>query len=1138
LCAAALLSGFSAFPAAKGPLGRASLKSAGDRSLALPDRAAPKQALASQHPAFAPAMPFVFEKNVGQTPGPFKFLAHGHGYSLGLTNGAAVMSLASGLGGGKRSEMTIRPLGGNPNPVLSGADRQSAVANYFVGNDQRKWLKGVPMFGGARYKSVYPGIDMVYRGNEGQLEYDFVLAPGADPARISVAYEGARSLRVDRAGDLLIRTGSGEIRQKRPYAYQTIRDRRRAVAAGYRVQGTAVSVHLGPYDRARQLIIDPIVNYGSYIGGNDIDEVNGVAVDPEGMAYVVGNTRSSDFPNPQSQPKPVASPTPFDPNKSDNSTFLADSFVAKFDMQASGSSSLKYVTFVGGNGNEAGKAIAVDSHQNVFFAGITESSDFPSLNAFQGPSAGSWGFVAQLDSAGTLAYASRIGYNRQTVASGIAVHEAAGVSYAYVTGFTTSDGKGTPDGRQATFPDGFATEGAYRAARTGSASASDAFLVRVNPALSGTASLVYATYLGGNEADGNGEQGGQVAVDQTGVAYVVSAGESTDFPGTLPPSHQNRLFVAKLSGDGKNLLQARSYGRAKAGGIVTGAGGSVYVTGSTDDAAFNPGGTPGFQPKHGPNLQAGSGVSLSSASDAFVLRVSSDLSPAAFTFLGGNEEDYGAGIALDKAGNVYVTGSTASSDFPRTQGPPVSCPGDLCSFTAFLTKLSPDLGKLGYSALFTSGELRLSANNGSGIAVTETPTHGIVVAGSSGPPHGSTSVQTQELPVSPNAYQRSPSGKDDGFITRWGVPTVTGVSQICGPVAGGTPVIITGRDFAGLGPTGLADGVTEVKFGDALLAKGAGYVVTSDTSITAVTPPHPPAAVHVTVANGLGSSPASEDAVFTYPCPVPIQDPSKSPAGPSNPPPAAAGPVVARLDPSAGPLEGGTKVRITGSGLTGAKTVRFGEALVGVHPCPVTGGTGKAPCFSEQSANEILAFSPAAKSAASVHVTVETERGLSAPTAADLFDYQEGAVPAKADLKSDPVGGHAGNRPAISVPVSNTTSYVPGPPGGSAAFVASPSVTTAPALSSGFSSAVSASVAESSSAVSMNAGAISFVPESSPEERAAPSAADTYNMSASRHAASLLGAGACFAMVATVLGRRRRWATRPDAAAPAFARAI
>jgi uncharacterized repeat protein (TIGR01451 family) len=370
-------------------------------------------------------LPLRFEVNRGQTASRVKFLARGSGYTLFLAETGAVLRLRAVDKEGieKRSDTLQLTLeGANRKPSISGLDELPGKSNYLVGADARQWRTGVPAFERVRYESVYKGIDVVYYGRQGQLEYDFVVAPGADASRIRLRFDGAGATHVDENGDLIIEAVGGDVRQQRPIAYQEFEGVRREVSARYALDARGrVRFELGDYDRARTLVIDPVLLYSSYLGGADADTGTSIAVDAAGSAYVAGTTASTDF----------ISPGSLQASKSD----FNDAFVLKLSPDGK---SLVYATYLGGNGDDFASALAIDASGNAYVGGFTGSGSFPTTpGAFQTSKDGSGdGYLAKLNPTGTsLVYSTYIGGQGNEQVNSIAV-DAAGA--AFVAGRTDS----------------------------------------------------------------------------------------------------------------------------------------------------------------------------------------------------------------------------------------------------------------------------------------------------------------------------------------------------------------------------------------------------------------------------------------------------------------------------------------------------------------------------------------------------------------------------------------------------------------------------------------------------------------------------------------------------------------------------
>lgn len=482
-------------------------------------------------------LPMRFESNEGQFDAQVKFAASGAGYALVLTRDQAVMSLYTGdhsvpaagtardLNGQERqvepsaetnaAVIRMKLVNANSTASVSGENELPGRSNYFFGNDPAKWRAGVSSYSRVVYKGVYRGVDLVYYGKGRELEYDLKVAAGANSAAIRIRFEGAKRLRIDPKGDLVIGTNTSEVRQHKPVAYQEAAGKRREVSARYVLRGkNQVSFALGSYDRSRPLVIDPVLVYSTYLGGMKSDQIYAIAVDAAGNAYVTGGTYSPDFP----VVNPIGSFGTFGP------------FVLVSKLNPAGSA-LIYSTYINGapNGNSSassGLAITLDAVGNAYVTGQTNALNFPTTpGAFQATNGGTIdSFALKLNAAGSaLVYSTYLGGIYDDIGKGIAV-DATG--NAYVTGRT-----GSPD-----FPRANAMQPSINGFL-------DAFITKVNA--TGTA-LVYSTFLGGRDSDsGNG-----IALDAAGNAYVTGATSSDDFPiaNALQPSFRGRSAFSSSDG--------------------------------------------------------------------------------------------------------------------------------------------------------------------------------------------------------------------------------------------------------------------------------------------------------------------------------------------------------------------------------------------------------------------------------------------------------------------------------------------------------------------------------------------------------------------------------------------------------------
>src|SRR5262249_22655511 len=254
-------------------------------------------------------LPLHFEANRGQTAEPVKFLARSPGHTVFLTSTDAVVTFTSSpqnarigrtsVTRARSAYATLRwtVVGANPATHVAGRRPLTGTANYFVGKDPARWRANVPMYAAVHYRDVYPGIDLVYYGTEDDLEYDFIVGPGADPKRIALRIHGAERLDVDGRGDLILHTAKGHIRQRKPLIYQEDNGVRREIRGGFRLtEPNQVGFHVAAYDHTRPLTIDPVLAYSTYLGGSGNDSGQAIAVDTSGSAYVTGLTASANFP--------------------------------------------------------------------------------------------------------------------------------------------------------------------------------------------------------------------------------------------------------------------------------------------------------------------------------------------------------------------------------------------------------------------------------------------------------------------------------------------------------------------------------------------------------------------------------------------------------------------------------------------------------------------------------------------------------------------------------------------------------------------------------------------------------------------------------------------------------------------------
>jgi hypothetical protein len=719
-------------------------------------------------------LPLSFEVNHGQTDSSVKFLSRTGAYSLFLTRDEAVFTLngKTEKSGGTHPSGVLRMKLRNANAAakVSGVDELAGTSNYFIGNDPTKWRRNVPTYAKVKYEGIYSGIDLVYYGNQRQLEYDFIVGPGADPRRIAFDITGAKRIQRDAHGDLVFKMGDDEIRWYRPVVYQEKDEERQLVAAHYVITDTnRVGFEVAGYDTSKPLYIDPLI-YSTYLGGSGADYGQGIAVDSAGNAYVTGYTYSTDF--------PTVNPLQAANGGGGNN----DAFVCKINPAGS---ALVYSTYLGGSGFDGGNGIAVDSAGDAYVTGWTGSSDFPTKNPLQRKFGGSYfdAFVAKLDPEGSaLVYSTYLGGSGDDEGLGIAVDSA---DSAYITGFTESTNFPTMNPLQPTNHGGLNDE--------------DIFVAKINP--EGSA-LVYSTYLGGSGDDCSFG----IAVDSAGSAYVTGDTLSTDFPTMNPLQAANKgyenVFVSKLNSAGSALVYSTYLGGSDIDigfGIALDKIGNSYVVGWATSADFPT--TPGvFQ------TVCNGGSNCDGLGDGFVAKLNSTGSALGYsTFLGGNKTDTVYGVAVDSTGNAYVTGQTESTDFPTTKNPlqRANRGGNGDSFVAKLNSSG--------SGLFYSTYLGGSGGDG-GLSIVVDGSEGAYVIGQT----GSTNFPTM------NPLQAANGGGNDAFVAKLSIATETtktALSSSPNPSTFGQPVIFTAVVTSGVGTPPDGETISFMK-GKAVLGIG------------------------------------------------------------------------------------------------------------------------------------------------------------------------------------------------------------------------------------------------------------------------------------------------------------------------------
>jgi hypothetical protein len=737
-------------------------------------------------------LPLSFEPNQGQTDGQVKFISRGPGYTLFLADTEAILSLHQAAAHESKSQtgaatgddqdlagallnrtpkqnrlqdavLRVQFVGSQKNAAVMGLDKLPGKTNYIQGNDPAKWASNIPSYAKLQYSDIFRGIDLVYYGNQRQLEYDFVVSAGADPRQISLNFSGARGLHIERqTGDLVMQVGRQEVRFHQPVAYQVSNpqnasgiassnsnsvepgndSRKHLIGAQYRLDsGNRVSFALADYDRSQPLVIDPTLIYSSYLGGASSDYPTAITVDSSGNAYLTGYTSSVNFPVTTGAYQTACS--------GGCSGSTSDAFVSKLDPTGS---FLIYSTYLGGSSNEYGNGIAIDAAGDAYIAGQTYSSNFPvTTGAFQSKCAGTscsggFGFVTKLNPEGSgLLYSTYLGGKGTNQANSIVLDAS---NNAYITGYTQS----------LTFP---VTPGVFQPT-CGCSTRSVAFLTKLN---STGSALVYSTYLGGS----GGDVGYAVVLDSSDNAYLTGYTHSTNYPVTAG-AFQTKLtansaaFVTKMNSTGSALIYSTYVGGTTAAttpceacgtNLAVDSAGDAYVCGLTAESTFPV--TPGaYQTTF---------MSSSNGHDAFITKLNSTGTALIFsTYLGGTGDDGATGIAVDASDNVWLRGNTKSTNFPVTPGAfQTANAGD---FDAWMAEIDPTGSLLLYSTyLGGSGTEYGGATNA--LAIDNQLPPNVYVTGY---------TDSTNFPVTAGALQTQNAGENDGFVTKFAPSPNVGLS--------------------------------------------------------------------------------------------------------------------------------------------------------------------------------------------------------------------------------------------------------------------------------------------------------------------------------------------------------------------------